>query len=1796
MSEILCQWLNKELRVSRTVSPKSFAKAFSNGYLIGEVLFKFELQSDFAEFSESRGSTAKLNNFSRLQPTLHLLGVQFDQNVAQSIITEKPGAATKLLYQLYIALQKKKKTGLTGLEIQTMQPQTNLRLQALKSEAFRERLKNLIPRQTDFNLMRVTCRFQEKCKQMKEDLARMHFEKFEKIQKLEEEQRHFNIEKQRLNRRRQNEIMAKIQAAIIQIPKPEPNRTLKAIEAQKLMKKKKEAEDVANEIKKFEALIKKDLQAKESVSKTSLETTDQTAAELLNTYSDDDYIKKIQKRLEEDAFAREQREKRRRRLLMDQLMAHEAQEEAYREEQLIHRLMRQSQQERRIAVQLMHVRHEKEVLWQNRIFREKQFEERRLKDFQDALDREAALAKQAKIDFAEQTLREKEIHEKISVERAQERYEKHYGICAEILDQILDLCTKVADYRLLTNNLIPHKMMRDWKELFFSGIPIYEQTSLTHGQTEPTEDYRTEIKKRDLLDSKDYEEYKNMVGEWALPEDMVNSSPPSNNNILGHVLLRLIEKSDPSKDNASDPELPSLAVKGCLLGKTLSGKTTVLKSLQNDFPVRVLSIDTLVQEAIQAYKDEEKSSKTPPTQEDDKRSSIVVQKKMSKTQDKNVLEASPVLEEATLQTEAGVKINESEQFRQSGSFLSLSVRAQLGAKSELMLRRGKSIPDILLVGILVNAIKEIPVDQSWLLDGFPMTLNQAKLLEEALTGYRKKVLQLQRKKAQMPTLALGPTTSKEVSVLPSALDFAILLDISDKSALARTNDIVAKEISHKISHENVGYPGTFTSQDKSEDQNLRDHIQHRIVGFLDNWPLLEEWFTEPRNILIKVNAEIDERLLCLKVKEIFASKEINKKIKVEKKLQEKETEKKGAAPLAESPTMTPPLLSEAEKDKELHQAKPSGKAKTQSETQHGKQEPQPEGKGKKGKAQGSKISGKKSPVDSADISPTPPAPLPTKPGAEEWVYVNEPIPEELPSFLVPYWELIENSYINHIKTVLRYLREKQHSVLSYLHETRTSFQEFLRRPDHKQDFVSQWQADFNSIPDDLWEDEETKAELHQRVNDLRDRLWDICEARKEEAEQERLDIINESWLQDLIGITMNHFFSLMQAEVNRFQDTKRLLQDYYRAMESKIPLEESKKFTRIPLVQLDTREISENQLRIPLVPRISNSPENVTIKPKVGMFLKGRFDPPLEVLEANFEIDEKILLDTWQQASLAISHMVAAEVHQRLTEEEKEPPQLDSKEKSPQSGANKKAKKEKEPPKKKKTEKKGKGKSSPVAEVSPVTITPEEIAEMEKKNELRLRIKEEHLAALQAEEQATQFRLELIKSKALSVLEDLVTKVIEVYRFMEKWLGKRYLNEMASIQKLTEVARYHIETTTKIQNEIYLSQEDFYINGDIKVFPDPPPPTRPPPVEKEENGTLTIEQLDNLRDQFLDMAPKGIIGNKAFTDILLDLVTLNLGTNSFPSSWMHLTQPDLQEITSLLTVNTEFVDWRKFLMVTAMPWPMPLEEELLETLQRFKAVDEAQTGTITFEQYKQAGLWFSGDEDIKIPENPLEPLPFNRHEHLIEFFFRLFADCEKEPPQLDYTQMLLYFACHPDTLEGVYRALSVAVGTHIFQQVETPMLTAEKTSISTVSPIEEFPETEEINVKEEREPKEEKDERDQKEEEIPENANTEKISMETLLKVFGGGNEVLDANRFASYLKTENIYAENLIKTFQDLGAKNLEPIEVNILLKHPYIQDLIANYIDYKFPDIKMILQRSEHAQGSDGERSPSRLTDEKK
>ena len=110
--------------------------------------------------------------------------------------------------------------------------------------------------------------------------------------------------------------------------------------------------------------------------------------------------------------------------------------------------------------------------------------------------------------------------------------------------------------------------------------------------------------------------------------------------------------------------------------------------------------------------------------------------------------------------------------------------------------------------------------------------------------------------------------------------------------------------------------------------------------------------------------------------------------------------------------------------------------------------------------------------------------------------------------------------------------------------------------------------EYNEVSDDMREDEETKMELHQRVDDLREQLWSICDERKDQAEKERETVMNDGWLDDRLGVLSNFYITIMQAEVDRFQDTVRVMKDYYRGMEGEIPDELNSNYIRLPLIEV----------------------------------------------------------------------------------------------------------------------------------------------------------------------------------------------------------------------------------------------------------------------------------------------------------------------------------------------------------------------------------------------------------------------------------------------------------------------------------------------------------------------------------------------------------------------------------------------------------------------------------------------------
>jgi hypothetical protein len=69
------------------------------------------------------------------------------------------------------------------------------------------------------------------------------------------------------------------------------------------------------------------------------------------------------------------------------------------------------------------------------------------------------------------------------------------------------------------------------------------------------------------------------------------------------------------------------------------------------------------------------------------------------------------------------------------------------------------------------------------------------------------------------------------------------------------------------------------------------------------------------------------------------------------------------------------------------------------------------------------------------------------------------------------------------------------------------------------------------LPDDAREDDEFKQELHERVHELRETLHNIANDRKDKAEKERADTMDDGWVLDHLGLLTNHYITLMQVDL-----------------------------------------------------------------------------------------------------------------------------------------------------------------------------------------------------------------------------------------------------------------------------------------------------------------------------------------------------------------------------------------------------------------------------------------------------------------------------------------------------------------------------------------------------------------------------------------------------------------------------------------------------------------------------------------
>ena len=70
-----------------------------------------------------------------------------------------------------------------------------------------------------------------------------------------------------------------------------------------------------------------------------------------------------------------------------------------------------------------------------------------------------------------------------------------------------------------------------------------------------------------------------------------------------------------------------------------------------------------------------------------------------------------------------------------------------------------------------------------------------------------------------------------------------------------------------------------------------------------------------------------------------------------------------------------------------------------------------------------------------------------------------------------------------------------------------------------------------------------------------------------------------------------------------------------------------------------------------------------------------------------------------------------------------------------------------------------------------------------------------------------------------------------------------------------------------------------------------------------------------------------------------------------PDIWINQSGLQLHSLTTFISQHSEFVDWKRFLVLASSPLTIPTRQELFDTLSRFMAIDLEETGCVSEKQF-----------------------------------------------------------------------------------------------------------------------------------------------------------------------------------------------------------------------------------------------------
>ena len=322
---------------------------------------------------------------------------------------------------------------------------------------------------------------------------------------------------------------------------------------------------------------------------------------------------------------RKERDKRRRKMIVDQSKGQREIEIKRKENGLLEKMIQESRQEEEIRYEFYRTRKAKQLLVEDRSLRENMYDQRTRHVKAREEGREQNMLEHMINDFSFQVDIYLKREKTLRINKDIDKRDLNYARSRKIVETLLNISESCYSH----NQDADSKNVEEIESRFWN-----ENLSLLRAESEPfvyrnprhsistdvfTKDLHEEDKFKKYLDL-ELKQYLNAEGQWKVPVVSPKShetpidlkldplgeagrvkipKTPINNEYLGNLLARLIDLKHPKDTIENKVEYPQyLPIKLVLLGKFYSGKSTVTRYLQNKFNLEIISVDQIVSEAI----------------------------------------------------------------------------------------------------------------------------------------------------------------------------------------------------------------------------------------------------------------------------------------------------------------------------------------------------------------------------------------------------------------------------------------------------------------------------------------------------------------------------------------------------------------------------------------------------------------------------------------------------------------------------------------------------------------------------------------------------------------------------------------------------------------------------------------------------------------------------------------------------------------------------------------------------------------------------------------------------------------------------------------------------------------------------------------------------------------------------------------------------------------------------------------------------------------------------------------------